>query len=414
MLAIVSVALSCVATTVSAQPAMPGAGGGQPAGMPDARMMSGIPMPVADLPDGTVSVRVVRGEISSTLPGQQVELVVNGKSQVAKTDRSGHAQFSGLAAGSNATAAVTVGGERVESQPFVMPEKGGVRLLLAAVGAGAASTPGLPPVVGTVTFGGETRIVVEFDDDSLNVFYLIEVVNNGAAPVNPATPIVFDLPAGATSPTVLEGSSPQAQVKGTRVSIVGPFKPGRTSAQVAYQLIPDASETTLVQRFPVALETVSVEVQQVGGVQLASGAITAQQQVASEGKTYLVGAGPALGAGRPLTLDLAGLPHHAAWPRTVALGLAIVVLCAGLWAALGRSTDGGEARRRELEGTRERLFADLLRLERSKRSGTVDASEYAKRRAELLAMLERVYGELDVTAPAAPAPQVAASTQGDA
>ncbi len=380
--------------------------------MPDARMMSGIPMPMADVPDGTVSVRVVRGEISNILPGQQVELLVDGKSRTAKTDDSGRAEFAGIGAGSNVRAAVTVDGERIESQPFTMPEKGGVRLLLASGGT-PSSQPGAPAVAGTVVFGGDTRIVVEFDDDSLNVFYLIDVVNSGAAPVNPATPIVFDLPPDAISPTVLEGSSPQAQVKGTRVTIAGPFKPGRTSAQIAYQLGPaDSGRRTLVQRFPAALDLVSVAVQQAGGVQLQSAAIAQQQQVPADGKLYLVGNGASLPAGRPLTLDLTGLPHHETWPRTLALALAVVILCAGLWAALGRARNGAEARRHELEERRERLFADLLRLERSKRAGTTRADEYDRLRSELLTTLERIYGELDSGAPAAPAAAAVAATPG--
>lgn len=411
--AAVCVALSCVAATANAQPAMPGAGGGQPTGMPDARMMSGIPMPMADVPDGAVSVRVVRGEISNVLPGQQVELLVDGKTRTAKTDDGGRAQFTGIGAGSNIKAVVTVGGERIESQAFTMPGMGGIRLLLAANG-GASSLPQQPAVAGTVTFGGDTRVVVEFDDDSLNVFYLIDVVNNGTAPVNPPTPIVFDLPADAISPTVLEGSSPQAQVKGTRVSIAAPFNPGRTSVQIAYQLGPAAGgQRALVQRFPAALDTVSVAVQQAGDVHLGSPAIVQQQQVSADGRTYLLGSGPSLPAGRPLAFDLSGLPHHETWPRNVALGLAVMVLCAGLWAGLGPSRDGAEARRRELEQRRERLFGDLLRLEQSKRAGSVGAEEYARLRAELLATLERIYGELDTAVPSAPsATSVAATTGG--
>ncbi len=399
MFVAVCLAFLCLAARASAQPAMPGTGGGQPAGMPNARMMSGIPMPTADSPDGTVSVRIVRGEITNTVAGQEVELLVDGKSRTAKTDQGGHAQFQAIPPGSSLKAVVTLDNERIESQPFTMPEKGGVRLVLA--GGGGASRPAVPAVAGSVVFGGETRVVVEFDDDSLNVFYLFDVMNNGTAPVNPATPIVLDLPPDAISPTVLEGSSPQAQVKGTRVTIAGPFNPGRTSAQIAYQLGPaDGGARTIVQRFPAALDMVSVAVQQPGGVQMSSAAIAQQQQVMADGKPYLVGNGPALPAGRPLAIDLTGLPHHETWPRTVAVALALLILAAGLWAALGSSRDGAAARRRELEQRRDRLFADLLRLEQSKRSGAVKEEEYGARRGELLGTLERIYGELDVAAPA--------------
>ncbi len=282
-----------------------------------------------------------------------------------------------------------------------MPDKGGVRLVLAA--GAEATAPGAPPVAGNVAFGGDTRVVIEFDDDAMNVFYLLDVVNNGGAPVNPVTPIVFDLPAAATGATVLQGSSPQASVKGTRVTFAGPFNPGRTSAQVAYQLTPESGEWTLVQRFPAAMDMVSVAVQKVGDLQMRSAQIAQQADVPAEGKTYVVGNGPSLAAGRPLTIDLAGLPHHETWPRNLALGLAVLILGAGLWVALGRSSDGATARRRELEGRRERLFADLLRLEQQKRAGRLQAGAYARLRGELLGTLERIYGELDSGPATAPA-----------
>src|SRR5213078_3903575 len=37
--------------------------------MPDPKQISGVPLPVADVAVGTVTVRVVRGQITSILPG---------------------------------------------------------------------------------------------------------------------------------------------------------------------------------------------------------------------------------------------------------------------------------------------------------------------------------------------------------
>jgi len=52
----------------------------QPGGfaMPDPKEMSGIPRPVDDLPNGTVSVRLIRGSLSNNLTGHAVELHVEG------------------------------------------------------------------------------------------------------------------------------------------------------------------------------------------------------------------------------------------------------------------------------------------------------------------------------------------------
>lgn len=378
---------------------MPGAGGGQPAGMPDARMMSGIPMPMNDLPDGTVSVRVVRNEISNALPKQAVELIVDGKSRTAQTDESGRAQFSGLTPGGNAKAIVTVDGERIESEPFAIPDKGGVRLMLTATGTGTGTAAGAPPVAGTVTFGADSRIAIEFDDDTLAVFYLLDVVNKGTTPVNPPSPVVLDLPDGAFGTSLLEGSSPQAKVSGNRVSIAGPFKPGRTTVQIAYQLASAGAARTIVQQFPAALDGFSVAVQKVGDLRLQSPQITRQQDVNAEGRPFVLGNGPAVPVGRAVTLDLSGLPHRDTWPRSVSLVLVIAILAGGFWMAFAPSENGTAARRRELEDQRDRLFTDLLRLERAKRAGTLDAETYTARRADLMRTLEGIYGELDSPAP---------------
>src|SRR6185369_6987136 len=83
--------------------------------MPDPRQMSGVPLPVADLPTGTVTVRVVRGAMTNVIPGQLVELSGGPSPLSAKTNDSGRAEFSGLQPGTRVKAATTVNGERIES-----------------------------------------------------------------------------------------------------------------------------------------------------------------------------------------------------------------------------------------------------------------------------------------------------------
>src|SRR5919201_1837598 len=120
--------------------------------MPDPKQMSGIPRPVDDLPDGTVSVRVIRGSLSNNLPNQQVELHVGSKVLKAKTDDNGRAQFSALTSGATVKATVDVDGEHLESQEFPAPAKGGIRLMLVATdkNKAPATTPNAPPITGQV------------------------------------------------------------------------------------------------------------------------------------------------------------------------------------------------------------------------------------------------------------------------
>ena len=191
--------------------------------MPDARQMTGVPMPSSDVAAGSVTVRLVRGDLSNNITGHPVELHGGVKALTENTNAEGRAQFVGLSPGTSVHAVAVVDGERLESKQFEVPPTSGIKLILVA-GAGALSAAGaVTPAPGEVVFGGQSRIQIEFNDDSLEVFYLFEVVNPGTAPVSPRSELVFELPEGAQQASILEGSSPQASVRGTTVAITGPF-----------------------------------------------------------------------------------------------------------------------------------------------------------------------------------------------
>src|SRR5260221_14528731 len=97
--------------------------------MPDPKQMAGIPRPVDDLPSGSVSVRLIRGQLSNNIADHPVELHFgNGRVLTAKTDDAGRAQFDKLPGGSPVKAIAVVDGERLESQEFLAPAQGGIRL----------------------------------------------------------------------------------------------------------------------------------------------------------------------------------------------------------------------------------------------------------------------------------------------
>ncbi len=82
--------------------------------------------------------------------------------------------------------------------------------------------------------GDQSRFVFEIGDDGLNVFNIMEIVNTARTPVQPSSPVVFDLPEVAQGAGMLDGSSPQAVAGGKRVTVNGPFAPGSTLVQFAY------------------------------------------------------------------------------------------------------------------------------------------------------------------------------------
>lgn len=371
--------------------------------MPDPKQMSGIPLAVPDVPVGTVTARVIRGALTNPLPGQTVELTGEGSPKTATTDGSGRATFSGLTPGTRVKAAVVVAGERVESQEFAVPSAGGIRLMLVATDAAiegrAAEDSRLaqaPAVPGVVVFGDQSRFVLEFGDDALNVFTMLQIVNTAKRPVQTDGPLVFDLPAGALGAGMLEGSTPSAVAAGNRVTVRGPFAPGNTMVQFAYSMPLGADVLTVAQKLPAQMTQVSVVAQKIGGMSLSSPQLTGRREMSADGQTYIVGQGGAVKAGDTVTLTVSGLPHRASWPKNLALVLAAVVLAAGVWGATrGGATPQQSSRRGQLQSRRDKLFSELAALEQQRRAGGIDARTYATRREQLVTALEDLYAGLD-------------------
>jgi hypothetical protein len=378
--------------------------------MPDVSQMSGVPLPASDLPDGTISVRVVRGDLSNNVVGHPVELHGGGRTWQASTDENGRAQFANLPPGTTVHAAAEVDGQRLESQNVAVPVQGGIRIILvASAGATGSGTspPGAgghaearPAVAGEVVIGGQSRFLVEVAEEALDVYALLEIANDESVPVQPREPVVFALPDGARGATALEGSSPQAAVDGRTVKVSGPFAPGRTVVQFAYRLPYSGSRAQVRQPLPLALGQTTVIVSQVGDVRFTSPQVQSHREMPGEGHRFLMGTGPGLPAGSVLQLDLTGLPYHSRVPRYTALALAALIVGFGVWLAASDDRAARQADRERLEGRREALLNELVQLEERHRAGRGDPARYETRRRDLIAQLEEIYARLDEVDPA--------------
>jgi hypothetical protein len=378
--------------------------------MPDAKQMSGTPLPVPDLPPGTLTVRVVRGSMANVISAHPVELLGGATPLRLDTNESGRAEFRGLRIGSRVKAVTTVDGERLESQEIEVPALGGIRVALVATDPEAvkraaedealAKTPAQP---GIVVLGEQSRFVFELGDDGLHVFAIMQIVNSARTPVQPPAPLVFDVPSTANNASVLEGSSPQATAAGKRITVNGPFAPGTTMVQFAYAMPLSSGEVTVEQKIPAAISQVAAAAQKVGELHMTSPQFSQHREITAEGgQLYLVGQGPGLRAGETIVFNFTGVPHAPVWPRNLALGLAVLLLAAGAWGSLQKppAASPDAARRSRLESKRDRLFTELTTLEAQHRQQAIDPGRYAERRTELIAALERVYAELDEDAAA--------------
>src|SRR6478672_10273728 len=106
--------------------------------MPDPSMINGKALPAGDLQTGTITVRVVRESVGNNIVGQQVTMTVNGDTKKAVTEEQGRAEVKGLPAGANGRAEANVKGEQLQSDPFVVPASGGLRVILVSGIAQAA------------------------------------------------------------------------------------------------------------------------------------------------------------------------------------------------------------------------------------------------------------------------------------
>lgn len=374
--------------------------------MPDAKEMSGIPRPVDDLPNGAVSVRLIRGSLSNNIVGHEVKLVAGGKELTVKTDDAGRAQFDNVPPGTGVRAIADVDGEHLESREFPAPTRGGIRLMLVATDKSKpAASAAAPAVTGAVSIGSQSRIVMQPNDEVVELFYLLDIANTATTAVNPPTPFVFDLPPSAQGASIMEGSSPQAKVAGTRVTVDGPFAPGHTFVQVACALPGAGGTIEIAQKFPAKIEQLAVVVKKVGDTRLQSPQIRDQREVPAENDIFIAANGGEVPAGQAVQLTLSGYPHHSTAPRSLALALAAAIILIGVWAAAkpAQDTAARAAERKALITRRDKLFNELVRLENDRRRGKIDERRYGGRREELVASLEEIYGALDV-ADAGPEP----------
>ena len=370
--------------------------------MPDPSAIAGQPLPAPELPNATVSVRVVRERMGNNVAGHPVTLNAGNSPRAAKTDAQGRAQFDGLPPGTVVQATTTVDGEVLTSQQFSVPATGGVRVALIAGIANAATRDKAaaeaaarePARPGVVEIGPESRVVIEFQDDRLTVFYLLEIVNNARTPIDIGGPLLIELPTGAAGASMMQGSAPNASVRGDLLTITGPFPPGVTQAQVGFTL-PQAGESISIrQTWPAAMAQVFVGVEKIGGLQMSSPQLTDTREMATEGgAVFIMGTGGRINPGQELVINLSGIPAHSPTPRNLVLALAALIFAAGAWFAFSpeKAQAAQDARLRE---RKDKLLNDVVALERKRRQKALSAGEEAKLQRST-SELERVIAELD-------------------
>ena len=248
-----------------------------------------------------------------------------------------------------------------------------------------------------MVFGGDTRLLMQFRDDALQVFYVLEIVNNARN-------------AGRHRRTDHHRSAARSRWRGHARGLVAignrewqppdRGRPVRARDDAGAGRL-SASATTVPtlrfeQEWPVAMQQVTAGVQKVGSLAISSPQFQQTRNLSTDdGVVFLIGSGAGLPAGGKLTIDLTNLPIHSRTPRYVALALAGRSLRLGVWLSVSarrqRAPDDQTPLR--LAGTRS---CASWRTWKSDDAPDRSATErYTTHRQRLMTELEQIYGELD-------------------
>ena len=382
-------------------------------GRPSPGPLSSIPQSGSltdpELPAGTIVVEVLDGD-GKPMPGADITLgileqsVSKGESRrrvVAKADENGIARFDGLQTGSGISYRVSVpttvpveGKDPLlathDAPPFQLDLQAGERVKLHVFPATASLQEAL--------VGLRAMLYVEVKDDALQVEQAFTVFNLGKQTWVPDD-VLVELPEGFrafVAPQQMTGVGFD-QVAGRGARLRGTFPPGQHDVSFRYQVPWDGStKVALALRLPPHVAQMSIVSDAAQGMSLqASDFPPAQAAVAMNGQRILVTEkqlrpGDAQLDRLQITLDNLPGPGPGRW---IALGLAALAIAGGLFAALRQKGQTSEARA-ELETdaarARERLFEELLALEKAKETGEVGPKTYEQVRGMLVDALAKL------------------------
>jgi hypothetical protein len=491
--------------------------------MPDPRQMSGKPLPNESVAAGTITVKVVQGDLGSlAAEGTLVHLVAKSADGTSKlltrpVDDEGRAEFTGLATDGRTVffALCLLGEDRLESEAITLPPRVGVRVALvgrkldkagAPIGpavdderrgdAGAPPGPGevevsargrvpaharvtlreiggegaplsaeldgaegegsarftgvaagdrvytaeitvdkrvysAAPFMMTAAAGAQRLILVhdrllfafqggaQIDDDDLGVELQLIVANMTGVPFDTGPEgVLLPLPRGFTS-AQLKDDDPARRAAieaGAGVRLTGVVPPGQREVVVQFALPIRDGRVTLEMPAPLGMFQSELFIVKSGEMVLVprAGVSTAPRvERADDGREFYALSNLTLTPGTTLELEIAGLPEPSRW-QAWARGLAGVVVVALVSLALVVAARRPRARkpvapaqqRHELYARRDRLYAELVALERARAAGRIEGGPFETQRKAIMTKLVLVHRELDeLDAPTPPQAQ---------
>ena len=363
-------------------------------------------MPAPDLPAKTLEVHAL-DENGHPLPNLSVQLGTaapggDGKLKVtrATTNADGLARFTELATGNTVgyAAVVDYHGIRLGTQPFTMPEAGGMRAEIRALQH--TNDPSI------ISLGSGGRIVLQMHDEFLQITEMLQIENHTEKLFDPGPGgIEIPLPRGFVSAEVGEADRARLEIrKNYGIAVHGPIPPtrgptGANSETTFAFVVPYHGATHDYQQvMPNGLGETVLIIEQAGNLSVEGPGIGARQARELNGHKYWVMPMVAIAPGQKLAFLVTGLPSTDNSGRIASATLALLLVVAS--ALFARKPAGGRsptavADRDRLMERRETLFQQLVETERERRTQAAGPGEAAKdRRNQLVAKLESVYRDL--------------------
>jgi len=360
--------------------------------------------PDASLPGKTLEVRLL-DENGQPIPNHPVTLGaidLSNKIQVQKgrSDAQGIARFTDLPTGRGHGYAAVIDwhGTRLGTEPFAMPDSGGVRAEIRALAR--TSDPSV------ITIGGGARIVLQLQEDSLSFLEFIPLENTSDKLFDPGVGAVeIPLPKGFVAAQEMEGSRKIEVRQNHGVAVPGAILPKRAAggldprtarAEVRFGFVlPYVGDTRdFEQKMPNGIGRITLIIEQHEGLTVSGRGVGARESQVLGGRKYWVSTIDPIDAGGVLSLSIGGLPSTDSAGRYVAGALALLLMAGVIIFARRPSDDtkrAADSERERLTARREALFAELVAVEREAQKEKADGKV---RRGALVGQLEGVYQQL--------------------
>jgi len=365
--------------------------------------------PAPDIPVGTLEI-VVEDARGAPIANKAVSLAQLGKGGGmqafdATTDANGRAQLSDLTTGEdNAYVAV------VELEGFTLGSAGAIRL-----GDTHGTRVVFRPLSKTkdasiLTVGRASKIIIELREEFVMLAQSLEFRNSSQSIFDPRPAgLIIPLPQEFSGAQPLAGGASVEVIKGSGIVMRDPVPPtpGRkrgTLARFGFMLPTHGNESvTVEQELPQGFEAPLILVPAAMNITVeGAGAKRLKNQEDTRGNVVHLYEFPDVDPGGTLRFVISGLPAVSKTGRHIATALALALL---LWGVIGSLRKRDNTRRKQedtrtaLVERREKLFADLVELDRNRQGSTISPTSptsdgLTARRAETMRKLEAVYKEL--------------------